>query len=211
MEILNQYFDGIIFQFIEVKQSYAIYVAAIQTRIGGDQQQYVIAFVPEHLGVQNKSSLGNLPWKNLQTRLCKIGTYKVQPQPWRAPIKDVPDITFSVTERNERYSVYRINTSVSNIDFPFEVLMINSSKKKSKYQYPNSMNLHYCIDQFQTIFNYIGRTHPIYLSSPVNSSDFSLVNTPLLLSGGYDSTHPLYEWSRNVVNTISNTDVTEFL
>ena len=162
MEILNSYFSDLIFQYVESKQAYAVYVATIKSRIGGDKQQCIIAFVPEHLGIQNKAHLYNLPWKNLQTRLCPVGTYKVQPQSWKPPsLQNIPEIMLNVTDRKEGYATYKAN------NFPFEVLMINVAKKKSIYQYPNTMNIYYAIDQFQTIFNYIGETNPIlYTQNP---------------------------------------------
>ena len=61
----------------------------------------------------------------------------------------------NVSKREKNYSTYYIDNK-SNEYFPFEVLMINSPKKKTIYQYPNSINLHWTIDQFNTVFNYIG-------------------------------------------------------
>ena len=160
MDTLNSYFSTLIFQYVETKQSHAMYIAIIKSRT--DKQQCVIAFVPEHLAIQTKAHLSDLPWKNLQTRLCSQGTYKIQPQSWSPPnLAGLPEVMLNVTERKEGYSVYKAT------NFPFEVLMINSAKKKSIYQYPNTMNIYYAIDQFQTIFNYIGEAHPIlYTQNP---------------------------------------------
>lgn len=48
--------------------------------------------------------------------------------------------------------------------------MIHTSAKKTKYQYPNSINFHWAIDQFQTIFNYIGDIHPLTNNVNVNTN-----------------------------------------
>ena len=155
MDLLNKYFGTLKFQYTETKRSYAVYVACIKNMLGGTQQRYVLAFVPEHLGVQTTTKLSELAWQNLQMRLCPAGTYKVQPQPWVANLsKDSPEVMLTVKERKETYSSYETNISKSVILFPFEVLMFNNPKKKTIYQYPNEMNLYWAIEQFNTMFNH---------------------------------------------------------
>ena len=58
---------------------------------------------------------------------------------------------FSIIERKQNYSIY---TPTDTNQFPFELVMMHNPKKKTIYQYPNNMNLHWAIDQFQTVFNY---------------------------------------------------------
>ena len=53
MDLLNKYFASLTFNYIEEKQGYAIYGAAIHSQIAGDKQRYVLAFVPAHLGIQS--------------------------------------------------------------------------------------------------------------------------------------------------------------
>jgi len=156
MEILNKYFDSLVFQYTEEKQNYVIYAAAVNGLVGGDKMRCIIAFVPAHLGIQNKARLSNLPWKNLQTRVCPKGTYKLSIQAWKPPLlnSDIPEVMLSVNKREQNYSKYYVDSKCKEY-FPFEVLMVNSPKKKTVYQYPNSMNLHWAIDQFSTVFNYI--------------------------------------------------------
>lgn len=161
MQILNEYFNDLIFTYNETKQSYAIYVVAIHSMIGGDKCQYILAFVPDHLGIQKTSKLRDLPWKNLQTRTLSHDSYKVKRQAWKAPNHNGVDLNLKVISRDTNYSTYKADKD----NFPFEILMINTLSKKTIYQYPNSMNLHYAIDQFNTIFNYIGDEHPINLIS----------------------------------------------
>jgi len=157
MDLLNKYFDSLVFQNVEEKQNYALYVAAVNSLVGGGKMRYVIALVPTHLGIHSKAKLSNLPWKNLQTRTCPAGTYNVIAQRWKPPLLNsgIPEIMLNVSKREKNYSTYYIDNK-SNEYFPFEVLMINSPKKKTIYQYPNSINLHWTIDQFNTVFNYIG-------------------------------------------------------
>ena len=90
-------------------------------------------------------------------RACPKGTYKVTVQAWKPPLLDkgIPEVMFDVNKREQHYSTYYVDNK-SGVYFPFEVLMVNSPKKKTIYQYPNSMNLHWAIDQFNTVFNFVG-------------------------------------------------------
>jgi hypothetical protein len=153
MNILNTYFDTLVFYYIEEKKGLAVYVASVAGMLGGDKMRCVIAFVPVHLGIVDKAKLKDLPWVNLQMRICPKGTYKTVAQKWKAPVNncEIPDITLAVIDRDKTYSKC-VSTSPS-VYFPFDVLMIHSPKKNTIYQYPNTMNLHWAIDQFNTVFN----------------------------------------------------------
>jgi len=142
---LNDYFDSLVFEYVGEKQNYAMYCASIASQLAGNVQRFVIAFVPKHLGIQSKARLSELSWKNLQMRLCPKYTYNVPTQRWVAPDIDGPML--NVINRNQKYTTYQAE------GFPYEVLMLHSNKKKSIYQYPNRMNIHWAIDQFSTIFN----------------------------------------------------------
>jgi hypothetical protein len=158
MEILNTYFDTLVFYWVEEKQNQAVYVASVAGMLGGDKMRCIIAFVPAHLGIVTKSKLRDLPWKNLQMRTVPVNSYKTFPQKWKAPTGSgsnnntaIPDITLKVINRDKNYSTCVSITE--GIDFPFEVLLIHSPKKNTVYQFPNTMNLHWAIDQFCTVFN----------------------------------------------------------
>jgi len=160
MDLLNNYFNSLTFYYIEEKQKYAIYGASIHSMLAGDKQRYVLAFVPSHLGIQRTAKLSELPWINIQMRLCLKTTYRLKPQVWKIP-QHLPNLTFTAVDRTNTYTKYQSNSD----DFPFEVLMIHTPKKKSIYQYPNVMNMHWAIDQFDTVFNYIGTVAPIQLTT----------------------------------------------
>lgn len=153
MEILNTYFDTLVFYYTEEKQNHALYVAVVAGMLGGDKMRCIIAFVPAHLGIVTKSRLRDLPWKNLQMRTIPKSTYKLGVQAWKAPVssESIPDIVLSVINRDKNYTTC-VSTS-QGIHFPFEVLLIHSPKKNTIYQFPNTMNLHWAIDQFCTVFN----------------------------------------------------------
>ena len=202
VEILNTYFEDLLFQYHEEKQSYAVYVAAINNQIGGDKQQCIFAFVPKHLGIKSTARLHELDWQNLQMRMVPSGIYKIKKQTWKAPItnKNIPEIMFSVVSREDQYSRYM--PSISNInEFPFEVLMINSPKNKSKFQYPNTFNLHWAIDQFCTIFNC--NAPKISVNNPNNFIDISTLEKYSQNSQEKNvSLHPLWGWSNSIHKNI---------
>lgn len=155
MDILNLYFDSLTFYNVELNANgFYVYVAALYTMTIENKTNYIIAFVPA-ISLQNvpqKAALCDLPWRNLQMRRCPKGTYKVNLQTWKAPLTKtkIPEIIFSIIKRENNYSSY-----IAKDDFPFELLLLHSPKKKTLYQYPSTVNIHWAIDQFNTIFNYI--------------------------------------------------------
>ena len=159
MDLLNRYFSKLKFQYVEEKQGYAVYAAALYSLLGGNNCRFVILFVPAHLGVQSSAKISELPWQNLQTRTCPKNTYNVRPQDWVFP-NTLPNINFVVSSRNKQYTTY----TSDDPSFDFQVSMVHSPKKASLYQYPNNMQLHWAIDQFNTVFNYIGKTQPIQMT-----------------------------------------------
>lgn len=151
MELLNEYFNSLVFYYTEEINRQAVYVAGIGGMLGGENMRYVIAFVPMHLGILPKTRLKNLDWKNLQTRTCPKGTYNVPAQKWIAPVRDTRfDVMLRVVSRDKSYT--KCVCDSKDVYFPFDVLMIHSSRKNTIYQYPNTMNLHWAIDQFNTVF-----------------------------------------------------------
>lgn len=156
MEAINDYFKTLVFTRMNVKQMYTSYVAVIHSYLGGSKKRYVIAFVPEHLSIKNTSYLKSLMWVNLQLRELDESAYpSLNAQEWTAPLKTnlLGDLMMNVTERKPAYSTYRAQ------GFSYEVLLMNNSKITSLYQYPNSANIHYLINQFNTIFNKLPEVH----------------------------------------------------
>jgi hypothetical protein len=180
MNLLNRYFSRLTFEWVEEKQNYAIYVACIYNLLGGDNCRFVILFVPAHLGILRSAKISELPWQNLQTRTCPKTTYKVRQQDWVFP-SNLPNVNLVLKERNKLYSIYH---SPEDPSFEFEISLIHSTKKKSLYQYPNNIQLHWAIDQWATVFNYIGQVHPMNLVSvpsvitPQNIPESQIIDYP---------------------------------
>jgi hypothetical protein len=152
MDIINKYFGDLWFYRVDEKDMYAIYAAAIDTMLIGERCSHVIAFVPIREDKGITSRLCDISWRNLQLRTLPNKTYKIKLQRWRAPVNSIPEIMFYVTHREKTYSSY----TASNIrDFPYELLMLNSPKKPTIYQYPNNFNIHWAVDQFNMVLNYV--------------------------------------------------------
>lgn len=164
MELLNSYFDSLIFQYLEEKRGHAVYGAAIYTQLAGDTQRCVLAFVPAHLGVQREAKLRNLSWVNLQMRICDQSTYSLKPQAWNFPY-DLPNLPFKAIKRQDGYTSYVFDGDRNY--FPIEMMLIHDPRKKSQYQYQTKVNLHWAIDQFHTVFNVPIIPQPIR-RTPVN-------------------------------------------
>jgi hypothetical protein len=214
MNIFAKYFASLEFTYFEEKQNYAIYVAGIDNMIGADMRQYIIAFVPAHLALQKKARLSELPWKNLQARMCNRAVYnKIPLQGWKIPANTeiASSITLCVTDRKTEYSIYKAKNFQ---EFPFEVLMIHEAKKRTIYQYPNEMNLHWAIDKFQTIFNYIGDNHPIMFVQNTNTNTNVNTNVNTNIFQPPPLTNPMEGWFKKTQNLIENPkeeDLIEFL
>lgn len=153
MEVLNSYFANLVFQKVDEKENYAVYACGIEgTLIEG--QRYVILFVPSHLAFHAKAKIHELPWVNLQTRTLK-NSYKLQRKRWQIG-RDIVDFPLTIVSRERRFSVFR-----GPEGFEFEILLLHDPRKKTMYQYYNTVMLSSALDSFASIFNYKGKSHPI--------------------------------------------------
>ncbi len=203
MDLINTYFSKLTFVYLEEKQGYAIYGAALQSMLGGDKQRCVLVFVPGHLGIQSKGRLHELPWQNLQLRMCPKSSYKLIPQTWTFPYT-LENIPFTCVNRDSKQTTYKsidANNGTHGPDgtFPFELMLLHGPKTKSIYQYPNTTNLHWAMDQFSTILNYIGKKQPIEMTTMTPS-------LPPLPTQQYSNIHdvrppsmrnPMSSWMQN--------------
>ena len=187
MDLLNRFFRTLTFKYVEEKQGYAVYGVAIASMIGGDKQMYVLAFVPVHLGVLQTCGLSDLSWVNLQMRTCLKSTYPtLQPQDWVFPIK-INNFDIVTTKRTKTYTSYRARDPA--VTFPFELLLLHSSKKRTIYQFPESGNLHWAINKFNTVINYIA-PQPLQTPAPVYVHHTPYPTPP-------SASNPLQGWVQN--------------
>lgn len=155
MEVINKYFESLVFTKLEEKrseegQAFFLYGAKVHGRFEDGTSRYVFLLVPSHLSIKSKAKIHELPWENLQTRRLKVD-YKLITQSWR-PERGIEDVLLYVQRREKRYSVYAGSPS-----FPFEILLIHDPKKKTVYQFFNKMALSSVLDTFSSSIKYTGQ------------------------------------------------------
>lgn len=149
MELLNAYFDKLVFLKVEQKEGFTIYAASITSSYGDGKKTYALAFVPVHMAILDKGYLRDLHWQNFQTRVLSNG-WKIQAQRWdMRQIKGLATPMFNLVERNEARTKYVCESA------PLEMLLLHDPKKKSQYQYHNRINLLAALVTFKCILNFV--------------------------------------------------------
>lgn len=137
--IINNFFNDVIFKKVEVKDFYAIYAAELSSRFGNGTKNYVLAIVPEHLGILREAYLDELEWINLQTRNMnakKYQGYAPAKTIWKPSIQKGENIMFDITGRN-----FENNSFVARGYPKMRMELLCDPKKKTIYQYGASINL----------------------------------------------------------------------
>jgi hypothetical protein len=160
MDLINAYFQDLIFSFVETKQGYAIYAVKISGRFGAGIGRYIILFVPSTLSGPKKARIHELPWWNLQTRELRY-SYRIPEQRWTIRT-DLIDPIFTVRDRNKSQTIY----GTSEIDFPFDIILLHQTKKNTKYQYRTRMSLTAIFETYSSLFNYVGSRSPVEFTTP---------------------------------------------
>jgi len=148
MEIINAYFDGIVFLKTDQKENYTIYASAISSSFGDGSKTYALAFVPAHMAILDRGYLKDLHWQNFQTRTLTNG-WKIANQRWDLrKLKGLPTPMFDVVERNEIKTKYKCESE------PLEMILLHDPKKKSIYQYHNRINMLAALSTFRCVLNF---------------------------------------------------------
>lgn len=180
MEILNYYFENLVFTKVDKKEGFFIYGANIHTNYGGGIQRYILLFVPDYIPSPYVSKIKDLKWVNLQTRELSVNNYKpsqrgkisqinfegygLKKQMWKIP-ENIPDFLLIIKNRSQTHSEFEMekqnycdpqDKNCIQSEFPFEILLLHNSKRKTIYQYNNHMMLSAAIESFKSIFNYKG-------------------------------------------------------
>lgn len=150
MDKFNSYFRTLVFTKQNTVQSYTQYVAVIHTMMGGTKKRCIILFVAEHLALKRTAYIKDLFWVNLQLREVDEMAFPLQAQSWTSPLKEnvFGDLMLKVASRTSAYTTYKVT------GFPYEILLINSSKKGT-LSFQDSVNIYWALDQFSTIVNYL--------------------------------------------------------
>lgn len=147
-ERLNAYFDKIVFFKVELKEDFTIYAAFITSSFGDGRKQYILAFVPTHMAILEKSYISDLHWRSLQTRTLANG-YNIPKQKWQVP-RGLPMAMFAIIDRNDSRTKYRCENDPS-----IEMILLHDVKKKSKFQYGPKINVIAALSSFKCVINLI--------------------------------------------------------
>lgn len=141
MELLSAYFSNLIFASVDVQNSFRVYAACVGKL--GNSKNYILLHVPNSEYLPNRANIRDLNYVCLSTRKL-VNSYRLPMQILNFP-ENLPNPELIVSDRNPNFSVY-----VSN-SFPFPILLLHDSKKKTKYQYHNRLALTSCLNTFMTV------------------------------------------------------------
>ena len=162
MEIVNNYFSGIIFTQVENQGDVLIYAVRVLDNTHSNKgHKYIIATVPfsQNLPLQGDIySLG--AWKSVQTRYIP-NYHNLKPQKFF--LRDgLPNPRMKQISRDMKGAHYRIE------GFPLEIFLLNDLNKKdctgkqcSISQYYPTMNLTACISTYHCVISPIISTQPV--------------------------------------------------
>lgn len=149
MELINAYFDRLLFTKVDQKEGFTIYAAAIASSYGDGKKTYALAFVPVHMAILSKGYLKDFHWQNFQLRSLSNG-WKLAPQRWDTrQMKGLETPMFRIVDRNETRTKYICETA------PLEMLLLHDPKKKSNYQYGDRINLVAALITFRCVLNFV--------------------------------------------------------
>ena len=155
MDLINRYFNDLVFYKVDQRENYTIYAANISSAAMVDSKlSYILVFVPNYLATMNKAYLRELPWHNLQTRRMQ-NPYQLPRQKWEVP-RDAPDVFFHLVKREKNATTY-----VPEQPIPFELLLLHDPKKQSIYQHYGRVGLIGALNTFHTVLNFTGEVEKI--------------------------------------------------
>lgn len=137
--IINNFFNDIIFKKVEVKDLYVIYAAELSSRFSNGTKNYVLALVPEHLGILREAYLDELEWVNFQTRNMnakKYQGYTPAKSIWKPSMQKGENIMFDIIGRNSEN-----NTFVARGYPKMKMELLCDPKKNTIHQYNATINL----------------------------------------------------------------------
>ena len=151
-EVLQFYFQDLLFQHIEYQQQFRIYGARVPSLYQKDAR-YVFAIIDTTKGL-SVPNIGNvrlfdLPWISLQTRLVSRDKDKYRrllpTQAWTLNSRP-HDARLKIKSREKDKSKYESDDATLAIE------VLHASSSKSIYQFHSTMMLSTAVETFQTIF-----------------------------------------------------------
>jgi hypothetical protein len=142
---------------VDSKSGFVIYGAGISSGLGGGYMRYILLFVPEHEASKEQVSIREVRWQNLQTRGLTY-SYRLKPQAWTIP-REAPDVLLRAVSRVKPHTSYCLVQPEDGESI--EVLLLNDSKKKTIYQYPEKITLTAAVETFECVINRVNEVHSL--------------------------------------------------
>ena len=154
--ILNQIFSSLVFTKVKTVESFSLYFARLESSTL-DGIRYVILAVPFNRATRPRVNIGEVDWVSLQTRILTVD-YPIEEQvldykaldsryPYGVGVEGDGKIKLVLKSRDAQNTEYM----VMNDSLPIEVVLLHDPKKKSIYQYADSMELRQALSTFQCV------------------------------------------------------------
>jgi hypothetical protein len=145
--IVNSFFQGLVFTRVERKDNYVIYAVKLPGQLGNGFKQYILLYVHIHNAIEEKTTIDNLLYINLQIRTLQTN-YKIGEQRWNFKLNNKQNNPFfNLIDRNKERSFYTTRFG----DFDIELLLKHNQKKNTEYQYQNRVTLTEAFETYNCI------------------------------------------------------------
>jgi hypothetical protein len=135
-QLIDLYFITLQLTRLEEKGGYVIYGAKVQD-MDSTTTKYLLAIIlKQHDERLSIARTQDLPWVNLQYQPLQNSTYLLAPQPFRINY-NLDDVPLQILGRTEFYTDYTAEPQL-----PYKIQLKHNPKKKSRYQYQDTMSLH---------------------------------------------------------------------
>lgn len=150
MDEINYYFNNLDFTKFEVNETYTSYICAVRTYDQTSKQKYVTVYVLNKDAKLDSAKLKQLRWfsvittdmLNLSRNVPLFQFYKSQKD------ADVSkDKVLHMIDRDYLKSVYKF----SGRQIPLTVTLLHNEKKKTSFQFPETLTLHQALDTYKCI------------------------------------------------------------
>lgn len=145
---IESYFSDLIFTRLDSRDGFTMYVARLGDMMSHGER-YVMLFVPMMEAKQKSGRIKEIPWVNFQTRLLtQFEDGRVlSRQIFKPPrISNQKEILLKIVERTKAHTKYLSPSGET-------ITLLHDPRKKTMYQYHNSIALSSALDTFQFSVN----------------------------------------------------------
>ena len=141
------YFNNPILTKIKDKENYTVYMSKFDCFLSRENRYLIIVIIKDYNHIGYETKMENLKWSSLQTRTLfeknnNVKKFVYIPRRYK-PLLD----SVNLIEKNKKYYTYKCE------NLPFIVTLLPDSKGDLNYN--SSGNIINCLEQFQTIINFV--------------------------------------------------------